>query len=377
MFEKLVLRDFRNYQAAEILFGPRVNILLGRNGQGKTNLLEALVLLCSGESFRFGDNETFVRKGKSESVVRAKAMLRGLDYDLSLQILKSRKHHLLNGKRSTGSDLVSLFHYVIFSPESLASIKEGADQRRQLVDELLTSVDRRHGVLIRDFRKALKSRNRLLKDQLDGTTTLDQTEALLESLNPSFFRLATELTSARLHALQVIEPELNNAMQKISQSPIFTRIEYQISGVPALHLTPQDIHYLLVKRASELHFAELSSGTSLVGPQKHDIVFVYDENDSRFFCSQGQQRALILSFKMAQIVYHQQVHGAHPILMLDDVLSELDEEKRAALISFLQGIRTQIFMTTTDLKITGDLAQHDCRVIEITDGKIANERFME
>ena len=370
MFENLVLRNFRNYPEAEIRFDPKVNILLGRNGQGKTNLLEALVLLCSGESFRFGDNETFVLKSSSEAVLHARAILNELEFDLRLQILKSRKNHLLNGKRVTGNDLVSNFHFVIFSPESLASIKEGADQRRQLVDELLIAVDRKHALLIRDFRRALKTRNRILKDNLEGLSPKNQTESLLESLNPAFFRLATQLSVARIEALKEIEPELNNAMQSISHSARPSRIEYQISSQEAFHFSPEDIHNLLVKRASELHNAELSSGTSLVGPQKHDIIFLYDENDSRFFCSQGQQRALILSFKMAQIVYHRKVHGAHPILMLDDVLSEFDEEKREGLIHFLQEVRTQIFMTTTDLKITGDLARHDCRVIEIVDGQI-------
>ena len=370
MFENLVLRNFRNYEQAEVSFDPRVNIILGKNGEGKTNLLEALVLLCSGESFRFGDNETFVRKNSSECLLKTRAIEKSLDYDLSLQILKSRKNHLLNGKRASGNDLFSLFHFVIFSPESLASIKEGADQRRQLVDELLIAVDAHQSHLIREFRKALKTRNRILKDYQGGQTSKIQTEALIDSLNPSFFRLATQLTKARIEALKEIEPELNNAMQNISRSGQFTRIEYQISGEKGLHHSSEEIHNLLTKRANELRTAELSMGSSLVGPQKHDIIFLYNENDSRFFCSQGQQRALILSFKMAQIVYHRRVHGAHPILMLDDVLSELDEEKRESLIQFLQEIRTQIFMTTTDLRITGDLAAHDCRVIEILDGQI-------
>jgi DNA replication and repair protein RecF len=370
MFENLALRNFRNYQEAEVQFDPNVNILLGRNGQGKTNLLEALVLLSSGESFRYSDNETFIRKNSEQAVLKAQAKIRDLEYDLELQISKSRKNHFLNGKRVNGSDLVSNFHFVLFSPESLTAIKEGADQRRQLVDELLIAVDPKNGTLIRDFRKALKTRNRILKDFGEGKADRNQTLALLETLNHSFFRLSTELSMARIVALRVIEPELNNAMQKISGVTQTSRVEYQISGQKAFHFTHQDIHNLLLKRALELRDAELSSGTSLVGPQKHDIIFLYDENDSRFFCSQGQQRALILSFKMAQIVYHRRVHGAQPLLLLDDVLSELDEQKREALIHFLQEVRTQIFMTTTDLKVTGDLANHDCRVIDIVNGQI-------
>ena len=370
MLKNLFLRNFRNYREVTATFDPRVNILLGRNGQGKTNLLEALVLLCSSHSFRYGENETFLRQGSNESFLRAQAVLGDLEYELELMISPSRKQHQLNGKKISGSELHSLFHYVLFSPESLRSIKEGADQRRQLIDELLISVDKKNIHLIRDFKKALQTRNRILKDHLEGDRPKSETEALLESIGPTFFKLSTQLIMTRLEALKEIAPEFNNAMQKISQSSQIARIEYRMSGTEVIHFVPQDIHNLLQKRALELHQAELSSGTSLVGPHKHDVVFLYNENDSRFFCSQGQQRALILSFKMAQIVYHSRVHGAYPILMLDDVLSELDEEKRESLIHFLQEIKTQIFMTTTDLKITGDLASHDCRVIEIVDGQI-------
>ncbi|MBO9668387.1 MAG: DNA replication and repair protein RecF, partial [Bdellovibrio sp.] len=116
--------------------------------------------------------------------------------------------------------------------------------------------------------------------------------------------------------------------------------------------------------------AELSSGTSLVGPHKHDIVFLYGGKDSRFFCSQGQQRAIILSFKMAQIVYHRKAHGTYPVLMLDDVLSELDKAKRDALITFLHEINTQIFVTTTDFTLPESFSLDQLSVVRIKDGQI-------
>jgi DNA replication and repair protein RecF len=126
----------------------------------------------------------------------------------------------------------------------------------------------------------------------------------------------------------------------------------------------------LHKRLLELRDAELASGASLVGPQKHDIFFLYGQKDSRFYCSQGQQRAIILSFKMAQIVYHRRVHGFYPALMLDDVLSELDEGKKTALINFLQEINTQIFITTTDLLLPGNFALENSAVMTVKNGAL-------
>ena len=120
----------------------------------------------------------------------------------------------------------------------------------------------------------------------------------------------------------------------------------------------------------ELELAEIQSGGSLVGPQKHDVIFLYDGNDSRFYCSQGQQRSIILAFKMAQIVYHQRVHGYYPVLLLDDVLSELDLGKQESLISTLNQTETQTFVSTTDVSLISKLSMSNSRVFNIKNGQI-------
>lgn len=367
MLKWIQLNQFRNYKSFRAEFGDAVNIFIGQNGQGKTNLLESIHLLATGESFRYCDNENLIQQGTSECLIRALVNSDQLEYELKLQISKSRKNLLVNSKRVSFSETNRFVSCVVFSPESLSAIKEGADLRRRLIDELVVSLNPNHQNLIKDFRKALKSRNRVLKDFLDGKSSQQNTQNLLDALNPSFFRLASFLTKARIDAIHAVELEYSNAMQGISRNSKQAQINYFASSMKLNGFSHQDIHSLIEKRALELRSAELATGTSLVGPQKHDVIFIYDENDSRFYASQGQQRALILSFKMAQIVYHRRAHGREPLLLLDDVLSELDEEKRGALILFLQQIKAQIFMTTTDLKMTGDLASHDCRVFELKD----------
>ena len=115
----------------------------------------------------------------------------------------------------------------------------------------------------------------------------------------------------------------------------------------------------------------MQSGVSLVGPQKHDVIFLYNGNDSRFYCSQGQQRSIILAFKMAQIVYHHKVHGFYPVLLLDDVLSELDLNKQESLISTLNQTKTQTFVTTTDVSLISKLSLSNARVFNIRNGQIS------
>jgi DNA replication and repair protein RecF len=371
MIQALFLRNFRNFSELSTKFSPKVNIFLGDNGHGKSNLLEALFVLTTGQSFRYADNENLIKMGEHESLLKAKVTHDELDFDLQLNILKSRKNHLLNGKKTTASELSKRFPNVVFSPESLAAIKEGADQRRQLIDELIVSFHPRNADLISEFRRALKTRNKILKNHLAGDVSRPETERLLESLNPSYLRLSVELSNQRLEALRAIHRDFNQAMQFISRrETVDISVDYVISSEHALNFTSKDIENSLQKRLKELHDAELSSGSSLIGPQKHDVVFLYGENDSRFYCSQGQQRALILSFKMAQIVYHKRIHGTYPVLMLDDVLSELDSEKRDSLIRFLGDINTQIFITTTDFTLPSSMKSEDCAVLKVREGQI-------
>lgn len=371
IFERLRLVNFRNYRDVVLQFSPRVNVFLGDNGQGKTNLLEAMYMISQGDSFRYSDNSVLINSNNQEALIQALITQNDLHYKLKLGLSKSRKVLTLNDKRVTSADVRKIFASVVFSPESLSSIKEGADHRRGLVDELLVTFARHNADLISDYRKALKTRNKMLKNYVEGLADKNLTQSLLESLQPQFVRLATDLTYARIQALAGLSKDFNNAMQYISGNPdVDISVEYLISDQNAVKFSQEEVQMALEKRLQELHDAELSSGTSLVGPHKHDIVFLYGGKDSRFFCSQGQQRAIILSFKMAQIVYHRKAHGTYPVLMLDDVLSELDKAKRDALITFLHEINTQIFVTTTDFTLPNSFSLDQLSVVRIKDGQI-------
>ena len=371
IFERLRLVNFRNYRDVVVSFSPRVNVFLGENGQGKTNLLEAMYMISQGDSFRYSDNSTMINSNNQEALIQALVSQNDLRYKLKMDLSKSRKVLTLNDKRVNSADIRKIFASVVFSPESLSSIKEGSDHRRDLVDELLITFDRRNVDLIADYRKALKTRNKILKNHLVGLQDRITTENLLESLQPQFVRLGADLTYNRIAALNGLSKEFNSAMQYISgNSDVDISVEYVISDHNGLKFSRDEVQFHLEKRLRELHDAELSSGSSLVGPHKHDIVFLYGQKDSRFFCSQGQQRAIILSFKMAQIVYHRKAHGTYPVLMLDDVLSELDKAKREALITFLHEINTQIFVTTTDFTLPEFFSLDQISVMRIKDGHV-------
>jgi DNA replication and repair protein RecF len=256
----------------------------------------------------------------------------------------------INGKRATAADLMRSMPLVLFSPESLGAIKEGPEQRRQLADELVLTQAPRQAQLIHEHGKCLRARNRVLKDLASGEGDAATLELTLQSLDAIYFLLCTHLAEARILALRAVLGDFRQAMAFISGlEPGDISVDYLISDVSALSWGENEIFSALKKRHAELARQERQSGVSLIGPHKHDVKFLFHENDSRFYCSQGQQRALILCFKIAQIVYHHRVHQTYPILLLDDVLSELDAQKRSGLMRFLGGISAQILMTSTDL----------------------------
>lgn len=366
----LEIRNYRNIELCSLALSPRLNIFIGDNGQGKTNFLESIHILLHGDSFRYGANHTLIQFKKTQAVLNTLIHNNDLDYKVQVHITAMKKDILLNGKKTARLEKY-LPPVVLFSPESLSIIKESSDERRQLIDEVIRSIYKNGAVVLNDYKKTLRTRNKILKDFRDEKVSREMTIQTLESINPTFFKLATELTCLRINSLNEIKSDVENYLKKIDQKGTLNfDFEYIISDQKITDSSLENIHKIIVKRAQELVVAELASGMTLVGPQKHDVIFLYNGNDSRFFCSQGQQRSIILAFKMAQIVYHQRVHGFYPILLLDDVLSELDQGKQAALILTLNEIQTQTFLTTTDVEVLKKLNMDQSQIFRVREGNI-------
>ncbi len=372
--ENILIKDFRNIKSLQTSFSKNLNVFLGKNGQGKTNLLESIYLLVNGNSFRYSNNESFINYTSQISLIQSVFHQNNLKYNLKMTIQKKSKEFSVNEKKVSSAQIQKKFSVVLFSPESLNFIKESSEFRRVLLDEFLSSVDSKNVDIISDFKKALKNRNRLLKDFRDAKIPKPQFDPLFDSLTELYLAKAVDLVWQRLEALDKIKGDLNDNMQYISQTNVDIFVDYVASDESFLGFSREKIAEKLKKRAEELRTAEVSSGSSLVGPHKHEILFLYNQKDSRFFCSQGQQRAIILSFKMAQIVYHRRVHGTYPILLLDDVLSELDSEKRFRLVEFLEKLETQIFITSTEIDAVENLNKENVKIKYLDNGIIKDDR---
>lgn len=368
--ETLYIKDYRNIDELIISCSSKLNIFVGNNGQGKTNIIEAIHFLLEKESFRFGQNSTFIKNDLTAAYLGCLIKDNDKDYKIKLSLTHQKKTYLINDKINMSLEK-SLPSVVLFSPESLNIIKESADERRRLVDSVVKSVYKNNYNLISDFKKTLKTRNKLLSDlsekKIDYQSGLDT----LISLNEIFLKLATDLTCVRLETLKALKSDITEILNKVeNKTHLKFDFSYLISDQNSENKSYESIYEIMQKRMAELMAAEVSYGSSLVGPQKHDIIFLYNGKDSRFFCSQGQQRTIILAFKMAQIVYHHKVNESYPILLLDDVLSELDLTKQESLIKYLNEIETQTFLTTTDLESLSKLNMDLKFKFNVLDGKI-------
>jgi DNA replication and repair protein RecF len=369
---ELKLNNFRNIVSKTINLNSKVILFIGKNGQGKTNILEAIYYLLNGKSFRNAKIEHLVNKNNTLSFIQAFIMENGISDTIKAEFANGRRKLLLNGKSVSPNKIISRYPCVLFSPESLSAIKEGPEFRRQLVDELLISSHPKNILLLNEFNKILKVRNKALKDYLREKINKTMLLDVLLSLDQNFIPLATKVTVARIQVLKNIKNELTFVTsQLLNKKNVDITVDYLISGESARDWSEKQVYYALLKRHEELFESEKDSGMSLIGPQRHDIQFLFDQVDARYYCSQGQQRTLILAFKMAQIMYHHKVNNGYPLLLLDDVLSELDPDKRNYLIEFLRRLEAQIILTTTDLDFNLGFETDKLTILNVDQGEVS------
>lgn len=369
------LRNFRNIENLVLNPNPRVNVLFGNNAQGKTSFVEAIYALTHGSSFRTMDSKKWIRHEGDEfhpSVVEATIEKRNLDHHVILYNTLEQKQFVLDNKKTNSTHLQKNFHSVLFSPESLSVIKNSDQERRDLVDEVIASLYPEKIAILNDYKKTLRQRNKLLKDVASGLLARDQRNMLyFETVTQSLLKLAAQIVVLRMEALERILPELKNALHQIFENPsVDISVDYVISDKKQDEKDEGLLYSAMYNRWIQLANAELSVGHSLVGSHKHDICVLFNGKDSRYYCSQGQQRLLILAFKMAQIRVHFDVHGIYPVLLLDDVLSEIDETKRVKLMEYLETLDAQIFLTSTENTVLGYLRRDRLSVFEVVNGKI-------
>ncbi len=367
------LENFRNYSLAEVKFNPNANLLLGQNGQGKTNLIEAIYFALTGKPFRYVVTEDLKKTSKEIDYFKIEAAVETeiSTYQTTVSYQRGSLSRTINEKRASTTKLNELFHLVLFTPDSLNVIKGGASERRDLIDDIWLASDNTAAETLKAYNRCLKSKNKLLRDALSGVLKPTETRDILLSINASFLPLAVDVVLGRTAAIKAILPLVKSVAKALFNDPIVDiSVDYVVSKKSAIDWSKNQVYDALKLRLEELKEAELHSGSSLVGPHKNEINFYLNQQDARFFGSQGQQRAIILAFKVAQIELYRQKKGQLPLMLLDDVFSELDSEKRGQLLEILLEIPAQIFLTSTDLGTEKLFAHKEMTVFRVEKGNV-------
>jgi DNA replication and repair protein RecF len=335
----LRLTDFRNYAEAGVEFSPGLNLVVGRNGQGKTNLLEAINVLSGLGSHRGAAGEAMVRQGAERAVLSGTGSAGGRDVRVDAEVKRTGGTRLLVNRvaveRMGASSSAGMLVAVAFSPDDLVIIKGGPEERRRLLDQGAARVRPLGATERQEFERVLRQRTGLLKAAPNSHRAL----ATLDVWDESFARAGAVVVRNRLAVLDKLRPEVLRRYRSVSGAPAGVSLEYKASwlepGPGVASASEDELREALFDALAKARSRDLERGVSTVGPHRDDVEVLLGGADARLFASQGEQRSLALSLRMAERDLVAADRGEDPILLLDDIFSELDEVRRGHLVEMV------------------------------------------
>ncbi len=365
IIKDITLDFFRNYLHLEADFDPRINVIYGENAQGKTNLLEALAYLSSARSHRARYDRELIQFGVDSAFIKAEISSRGRDFTLEARLTRGARRQLYsNGVAlKSAAELSGILNTVLFCPEDLSLIREGAAARRRFLDDCICQLRPRYAAALSEYRRLYEHKIRILRDWEQNPSLLDtlddfnlrlsQTGAVLIHYRAHFIRKLRELTPG-------IHRDFSGGREKLE-------MHYKtVSTVTDAEAQPRALLPELLRHQEHHRRAELDSRQCLSGPHKDDLEVEVDGVSAKTFASQGQTRTAALSLKLAcrEIFCHDT--GRWPVLLLDDVLSELDARRQSFVLERIEG--GQVFITCCENMNTGQI--RGGRTFHISRGRV-------
>lgn len=371
--KQLKLQNFRNYEELALDFTPGTNIFLGTNAQGKTNLLEAIYVLALTRSHRTSNDKDLINWQSKEATISGVLQRQVGSLPLELRLgakgKKARMNHLDQPKLA---DYVGQMNVILFAPEDLALVKGAPALRRNFIDREFSQMSPRYLYTANQYRAVLQSRNQYLK-QLQSKQAKDL--LYLSVLTEQLATLAADLIARRMELLQRLNVAAAPVQAAITENRESLTIKY-VSQLSADELAePEQIKTALLQRYEKLREREIMMGTTLLGPHRDDLEFLIDKDDGTGahnvaeFGSQGQQRTAALALKLAEIDLMKAETGEYPILLLDDVLSELDTMRQTHLLVAIQN-KVQTFLTTPSLSDVAKKLIDEPRIFKVQHGEV-------
>lgn len=355
---RLELRDWRNFAAWDIEFGG-MTVLHGRNAVGKTNAVEAMQMLTAGRSFRRPAPAQLVREGAASARIAARLEGDGRVVDMACAVGTDppRRTFTRNDKRIQAADVPGTLMSVLFNPDDLSFVKRGASCRRDELDGFAQQVNRGYAKVLSAYQRSVEQRNRLLKDDRPD-------QGLLAAWDASVALGGATLLQSRLRLFARLREHIVGIFHEISEGEELECAYVCSLGEGVADLPRDALRDRLAAELERRRADELRRQVTLVGPQRDDIAFSIDGRDARAFGSQGQQRSVVLAWKMAEVALSEELLGERPLLLLDDVMSELDAPRRDAVTRFVQG-GIQTVITTTNLGYFPDELIERAKVVRI------------
>lgn len=343
--------------------GERFNLLYGLNGQGKTNLLEAIYLLGSPRSFRSARLPELIRHGERSAQIQGEVESNGMESRIRLTLESAGRRVEIDGKGiQRASDLHGRLNAVVFSPDDTGMVRQGPEARRRYLDRAVYMGDIGYLHCWHGYHRILKQRNHLLKSA-DRSGLDTWTEQLAEA--------GAEVIERRQRYIAVLDGMLQRHYATISGDGETAGIDYSPEGVQAT--VREDIRTELLELFARHSRSDERYGTTTAGPHRDDLIFCLDNRPLKAFGSQGQQKSFVLALKMAEMDNLQAIFGEPPLLLLDDMSSELDARRHRNLMDFLFNRDIQVFITTTERSpaLLGAAAQ--CAVFRVEGGNLTFE----
>lgn len=354
--QEIQLCNVRNLKDQRICFDSGINLLIGRNGQGKTNILEAIYVLSLLRSFRTSRTQELISWGSSEATIRASLADKAGKLTIDVVFEGTRKEARINDEKiKNATVLAEKVRSICFSPQDLSLVKGGPSSRREFLDKHL--VDLRPSLLgaLVNYHRALKNKHALLKSPYPDVEQLRSWNAVLA-------REALRIDAVK----QDLVEELSERAQKLFRAfsnegeELEVRLQRSLSG--------ELLERVILEQFEENLRREISAKSCLVGPHRDDLALLINGQDGRAYASQGQARSIVLSLKLAVLELIEERWGEAPIVLLDDVDAELDRRRGELFFDHVLGLKRQVFITTTDAYVGSLLSRDDCKRFSVAGG---------
>ena len=355
--KQLKLKNYRNYDLLELDFDPSTNILYGDNAQGKTNILESIYMCGTTKSHRGTKDRDMIRFGHEEAHIEAVIDKKGVPFEIDIHLKNNSPKGVAINKMPIrrAIELFGIVNIVFFSPEDLNIIKNGPSERRKFIDLELSQLDKVYLSDLTNYNRIVNQRNKLLKDVYDRKDLMET----LDIWDLQLVNYGKKLIDRRNKFIV----ELNEIVGKVHEQLTGGKEHLQIYYEPSV--SNMDFETNLIKNREK----DIKMKSTSVGPHRDDICFMADGLDIRKFGSQGQQRTAALSLKLSEIEIVKKVINDTPILLLDDVLSELDKHRQNYLLDSISDIQTLITCTGLDDFVNNRF--HINKIMHVDNGKVA------